>query len=325
MFLPKRQRVPQPRASRCSLPYDAAAYAHCQPPCSTNDDCAGRRGLPICRAGQCVACVSQSDCPASKHCDGRGQCVACLTDQHCTSATAAHCSPTGACVQCLTATDCETSLTGSKCSASGTCGCESALDCGQPAALGPSCLLLSDGSRRCGCASNAECSASRYGALCSPEVRVCSCIADSDCHESGFGKCGHLFAEAPFKSCREPCTDNTDCHVAGLAICQDSVCVGCATHSDCTYNRYQTVCAAPFCAECLTDVDCRANPDALGNTCNSTNGNYCICSSDADCVNNKNGKRCDLLVNACSCQRNDDCPNGTTCTGTNYFGMLACQ
>jgi hypothetical protein len=313
---------------KCALPYDGADYSHCQAACSKDDDCKDLRGLPICdtNTGKCVACLTTKDCTGGQTCDTRkGQCVECLGDNDCSSAATPRCNPEGSCVECLAVADCAASLSGTVCGKDGACTCDTDADCRQsPDALGPTCITLQDSSKRCGCAAG-QCSGNRNGEICNTDVQACSCTQDSDCKDSAYNKCGYPFAESPFRNCQKPCAGNADCKAEGLAICDSSVCVGCTQNSDCTYNPQQATCTAPFCVECTSDNDCKNNPSALGPSCDTQSGNYCICTSDAECAQNQNGKKCDALNAACGCEDDQDCPSGKTCSSSNYFGLAACK
>ena len=97
----------------------------------------------------------------------------------------------------------------------------------------------------------------------------------------------------------------------------------CTKDADCLTSKYQRSCLIDQidsknnrCVECQADKDCTGNPSALGPTCDTQNY-FCICSKDADCSTNKNGKVCvGSQSGYCGCTKDGDCDwqNGEACT-----------
>jgi hypothetical protein len=149
--------------SDSSPPSDANDEAGQPVPCSSNTDCLGDAGTPLCDtdAGLCVQCLSSADCTKSNalHCLN-GFCGACATDTDCSDAGAPGmvcnrfiprcasscmngtdcpsepCDTTdGWCVECTSDVYCMGVQTGIHCylPPAGVCGCQRDTDCPSPA------------------------------------------------------------------------------------------------------------------------------------------------------------------------------------------------
>ena len=124
---------------KCALPYLTAAYSHCQKPCKTDVDCAGKIGLSRCNpmTGTCLPCLTDTDCaarPFAKICEVtaaiRG-CVQCQQDSHCgAAALGPKCSTTEGACYCSDSAQCAANLNGQQCHQSlQICSCLKDTDC----------------------------------------------------------------------------------------------------------------------------------------------------------------------------------------------------
>lgn len=328
----------------CGLVGAGDTIQQCQAGCTDNTDCtAVENGLDVCdtASGRCIECDANNAC-SDGVCDlSINACVECLADTDC-SDSAPKCSPENVCVACLDNADCTDNIYGTKCGDDGSCGCAADTDCSVDA-NGPTCEGADptagelgfcnctppatgdpDPCAEAGNANGKVCQEYLYGGFI--PINGCGCNdATTDC---GTGqKCGLTEAYSLWDSCQEPCTDNGDCTGEGLGVCDTttSVCIGCATHADCTYTPYENVCGTDsLCVECDANNACGAN--SLGPNCDATYG-YCECATDADCATNGYGNICDGDLVICSCDPADSagtCPSGKACTGE-AWGTPICE
>lgn len=219
---------------------------------------------------------------------------------------------------CQSDNDCTGSLFGGVCIA-GTCGCYSEGDCPlseYAACKGQVCTSSCAGGLACNqgcCDSTSTCVAGESTpAACGTDGNACQiCGQDtptcsggnctSDCGASGDGTCGAGF-----------CCQQDSC----AAIEDDACAQSGGTCVDCTTSSVTPVCLSNGTCGCNTSSDCDS-PDlcgndkcqaplscGIGNTC--SNGNCCAGNTCSDsCAS------CQLGF--CVCQKNNDCPKGTTC------------
>lgn len=343
--------------SICALPYEDAAYAHCQAPCVSDGECRDRTfggtsaGFEKCTGGKCVVCSTDTDCAArvrEKLCDAAlGRCVVCRADGDCGGTTPLCDAGRGECIECRGAADCTASLNGPFC-VDGGCRCVSDGDCASPGAWGRKCLTSSG---RCGCDTDAQCSGVAAGPACQASRGKCTCRADGDCGLVPFTTCGLAYATAPYLFCQKPCAGDLECKSrmvagenAGFTKCTGGRCVACTTDSDCS-DASAKHCNAAIgrCVQCKTSVDCSGQewaktcdpttgcvecmgggdctPAALGSTCEEST---CVCVTNSDCAGNENGGRCDGTLRACTCTSNGDCIPPRTCTGA-FLTAKVCE
>jgi hypothetical protein len=347
--------------TKCALPYDTATYAHCQKPCTGDQECKDRlfggstAGFNKCSNGKCVVCTADADCasnPTNKHCNTTlGKCVACILDNQC-GAGSPFCDPTAnKCVECKAAGDCAGSPNGPACAAS-TCACTADGECAGSYVWGKKCIT-SGTAKRCGCSADPDCTGAGTGKKCYTQFSKCACAADGECTAPN-GKCTYPYSGASYQACQKPCTSDPECankffggSSAGFKKCSTGKCVACTVDADCSANTTAKLChpASGECNTCKTNAECAANP--YEKTCDAVNGcvecikdtdcttsslgskcdeqQLCICSADADCVSNLNGKKCDTQNLACGCAVDGDCPTGKTCTGTTSFNTKVCK
>jgi hypothetical protein len=151
--------------------------------CGTQDWTFGTDATPGADAraladGSRGGCSSDSECMLqSLHCDpGSGQCVACLTDSQCPSLALPRCdSMIGRCVQCGNDGDCGP---GQACeSTTHTCvaSCASSAECPPGESCSPSGVCV-------GCTDDQDCAGGRTPAVCDPTIGQCvECTSDLQC------------------------------------------------------------------------------------------------------------------------------------------------
>jgi hypothetical protein len=237
----------------------------CQSGCLTQADCIGAPQGGICHQGQCVACLSQVDCPSSAPGCGPGpfqgsnQCGFCSTNNDCPPPL--HCEANSN----LDANQC-------RCHADNECDFFRA----------PVCIGLNvaegfpQGSGRCGCRTSADC----------PTQEVCE-LREPYSVVDDFG---NLVGGACIPSCT---TADTDCATAGITVVPN-------LFSSCSVPPpANDVCdtTTGYCVPCAADLDCLSpaeprstpscatfpggeNPFAAGL---QTGGGTCACTSTSQC------------------------------------------
>lgn len=247
-------------------------------PC--NGQCKG--DTPFCReeTEDCVACLSNSDCPAEQAvCDRSGTCVECATHGDCSSNKPVCNNETSTCVECATNGDCS----GSKpvCNnATATC-----IEC------------LADG----------DCGSTKP--VCNSATATCvECRSDSDCRDAAKSVC----SQANF-TCG-PCTTDTDCrHISGSNVCLTGAagdpnrCVQCSSK-----NPSACVNASGVALICNSlEHSCTNLPQQSAGACQP-------CVSDAQCKSGMlcreqlyEGK---LVGHFCFYKQGDSTNGGTTCS-----------
>ncbi len=246
--------------------------------CLSDSDCASSplgthcdtRAASLVLFGTCVECVASSQCGGGMSCDpANDSCVPTSSDASCAANSQVYDSASGACVDCLTNADCNGQL------------CDpvsrSCVDCLQPS----DCPAASPGCYQgvCGqCNVSSDCPG---GEACSGGT--CGCTSDQACPaatpncilDGGPGVCG--------------CAGNGSCSGAN-EICDPSqgaagACVlSCAAPGGvCLANSAtgQGVCdtGSGLCVECLTNAQCT---DALSPFCVA--GSCAQCGADPDCA-----------------------------------------
>ena len=302
-------------------------------PCRSLEDCGGVQGLS-CRDATCVeiACTRSASCPRGAACvKALCQAPQCLTSADCPSAARhAQCFE-GACREDL-------------CRDKAQCGPEQVCLGVPPTCKTPPELCLSDaecpGQTRC------QMTTQRCVALCQDDAQ---CDATQHCDE-GFcrSRCGPEQACEPGELCinarcrlRPDCSQQAPCPSATpLRRPEDCVCVACLNDADCEPGRDEAclnnqciycpvqgvdaaVCAGlglphrqSCCTGCVLDSDCQ---QARGERCER---GRCVdmlqlsCSTDGDCPAGTlcDGSRCSATSSLAPCARQQDCPQGQSCS-----------
>ena len=160
----------------CPTPGDTtcAPNHHCG--CGSNTDCSGDAGAP--GYGVCDTAT--------------GQCVQCVTDSDCTDPNNRVCDPTtNSCLPCRTSADCAQNIDGPVCgdlgqytAGIGSCGCLVASDCAGHAG-GPRCVPNGSPYDKCGCQTAADCAGDVDGHACVNPYNdgwlQCGCMTTTDC------------------------------------------------------------------------------------------------------------------------------------------------
>lgn len=265
--------------------------------CTSNEDCLFHPMGELCDRGSglCVACFTDSHCPAGRSCEA-GRCAGsvCTTDDDC-GEDAPHCNEAGdACLACLEAAHCEE---GATCEA-GVCVpvvtvCETDEHCEEEEA--PFCVA----GACVGCRDDGDCGDREIcgaGGVCEPV----HCTETSGCDP--WEVCVDGAACAP-----RPCDDLLDCPVGSL--CVDAACAppaGCAEDEPCLDPR------APHCSEgachaCVTNDHCGPWEQCREGAC----APFDTCRASADC---KGGFVC--VAEVCvACSADAHCPRGSCVAG----------
>jgi len=305
--------------------------------CSTDADCAGKTHGTTCdKKLQICSCTSDSDCPAPGRCTGEmyGAKVCkneCYEDKDCTDDNAPFCDVSnGKCVGCM----------GDK-------------DCAGGSSWGNKCIK---GTTRtaCGCKTDADCTANRYGSTCSTATGRCSCTGDAGCKKAPYTKCGPVSKSSYAMQCQKPCKSDVDCGAnltchkssgrctecaadkdcksATLKRCNLTIgkCVACKKDAECT-DKSKPFCnpGSGICVECLTDATCKAGY-FWGNKCikGYSGTASCGCQASGDCAGNAHGTTCNTFARRCTCKTAAECKKApyTRCyLSTSYSSYLHCQ
>jgi hypothetical protein len=195
--------------------------------CFSSSQCTIVPGRPLCdtTAGQCVQCVSASDCSGGADCVN-GLCGhPCATSAECVGVSGLpYCSPaTGRCVACLGSAQCPS---GRSCQSNiceiGTQNCAVDGDCGTNKVCNPDTLLC------VGCLSSSDCRRFFGMDVCNPANLSCvGCLSTADCG-TGQSCVGTQCVNGSFCSTDAQCTGT-------LAHCNTSTgqCVACTSTSQC--------------------------------------------------------------------------------------------
>ena len=294
----------------------------CAAPCTGDSDCTDPT-RPHCNAvtGRCVACALDSHCKSSQHCHPvLAACVSCLRDAHCTSQGAPLCDfEQGKCIVCRTSADCKANASGSLCSG-GYCTCKDASHCKGPAPWGNSCIKKLN---RCGCAGATDCSGNANGPACSTSSGRCTCSGDGDCTSLPYSACLEPYKGAGYMYCQLVCASDQDCPNSRFPACvaASGKCVACTADGHCA-GGWAALCntSNKQCVECIDAADCTTS--SLGSSCAA---GLCACETDADCVANESGHRCEPGLSVCVCVVDADCASGKACKGQTTFGVKVCQ
>ena len=274
--------------------------------CTLNSQCTHLAPNSLCNTtnGECVECLSISDCTGGKICSPSGVCVGCTSSTQCTLNSALFCNTTiGECVECLADADC-LSATESHCSLdSNICA---------PCTISSQCEHLPDtplcnttlGGICVECNIDSDCS-SALTAHCSSASNTCVSCTDSV-------QCSHLsltpVCNVTTGACVE-CIADTDCPSTPASMCSsaNNTCVPCyhyqnSCYTDCpngtSPNSTDYTCIQNI-ATCKSASDCIAAADKARPECNGT---MCVaCSTDADCQKwyNQVEMTCNLTSGAC--------------------------
>jgi Cys-rich repeat protein len=179
--------------------------------CTSNDDCAGDPGGPVCNAddGACVPCTPTDDpCPEGNFCDpGSNDCVpGCANDEDCGDALVCDVA-TNTCVGCFADAECPL---GNVCDA-GTCvaGCNDMQACPDGlACCSEQCVdILTDEAHCGGC-----------DAPCAPNN------ATGECSN---GACGIGACDGGYEDCNGAANDG--CEIDGICLCTPNAAYDCYT------------------------------------------------------------------------------------------------
>lgn len=306
--------------------------------CSGDQHCDTRAGSIT--QGECVTCLSSSQCQNNQVCDpAGGECVFdCRLpgSPTCGATGLPYCDKnSGACVACQSSSDCQGASTGSICNTvnSACVECSQGSDCTDPNASGCSngqcgrCLSTSDcGSGQsctqfdgtgtgfspgqCQCTGNAGCGSTQPVCLRGmSQLDVsgtgCGCTKASDCTD-GY-KCDSVVTH----ECQPPCKTDDDCTNSSLPACNTSTgaCVECLSSNDCD-DEGPCLTTTNTCVECLSDDDCE---DAVCMTSTHT----CVqCVSNSNCQNQDGTNVCGPMNTCVACATDSDCvgsPLGPVC------------
>ena len=224
--------------------------------CTTSGSCTNP-DLPVCRAGSCQACATDTDCSGNAGggaCQPSGACGQCsATNQSACFAPTPYCATaTATCVGCITGANCGGSTPICDAFTSSCRACQ-ASDCPSP-----STCDQATGACIAGCTTSSECAG---------DTPVC----DATSHQ-----------------CRS-CVTNADCSTSTNHVCDISsgACVACTEGTGCTVGVCNT--NTNSCVQCLNDSECN-NPTPI---CDTTGNDSCRpCASDTECTGNSHGPVC---------------------------------
>ncbi len=319
-------------------------YQQCVP------DCRADAGVPPCppylgfEPQHCVAatgtcalgCRLDVDCqPGSLRCEtDAGECVQCLSASDCPFSRPGCYSGANECGACSDQSDCPA---GQVCGPTSNCLCTDGTQCGGDA---PVCVLSpafgSLDAGFCGCATNVDCASQEALCVQTAETAAGACIAP--CSDGGYdctaGPLGEQFCDVSSGLCG-PCGSNTQCVGADAGpICFSGGYCGCNVSDDCGplggCNQFIESCVpsctfdggsicASFqicdpqsrtCVRCLTDAQCASDAGGSYNYCltDIDAGNDCVeCTSPSQCPADSPG--CNSYYFTCgSCNGSTDCP-----------------
>jgi hypothetical protein len=263
--------------------------------CHQNTDCGAGK---ICQFGQCVDCLSNTQC-GELVCVA-GKCVACTKSSDCSGGNV--CSANGRCVQCVTSSDCPTNQ---QCVAN-SCYSQCSMDAMCPGGFCVSGVCAA-------CRNNADCPSTQYCALgsCHPQCSVngdCTGTnicdpATHTCVQPCSAMCMTGWACDSTSICRQLCDVSRPCPTTMKCGAQSLCAPQCATNPDCTAPH--TVCSAGQCVPdgtCGLDTDCTSDKMCIGGACTTrattlvagkgyTCAMACDCRMDEAClVNTSDGK-----------------------------------
>ncbi|MEQ9321072.1 MAG: hypothetical protein RIF41_18055 [Polyangiaceae bacterium] len=226
--------------AQCERDAECGSLGHCVDlrcvACVTDDHCAetspGSRCSP---SGECVACLSEADCPSGVCDASSGSCLECATDADCDGQ---RCDE-GVCVECLSDDDCP-----GRCSARRCVECVEDSHCDPPHCLDEQCVA---------CVVESDCEPSF---TCDEELHVCKhghCSDKMPHPNETDDDCGGV---CPPCGVDGVCVDGDDC---ASGICVDQVCQPCQDSTNCPPDAYcdGRVCAPrrPLGASCADISD----------------------------------------------------------------------
>jgi MYXO-CTERM domain-containing protein len=320
--------------------------SHTCKPCQSNADCAGNAAGPACvlsgmKAGSCVTCVADADCPSAvaPKCDPvANYCVQCLTSADCGGATPV-CNGSNLCVQCLSNADCS-GATPICDTASSTCKpCQNdyaaqnpgPLAC--PTAAAPACQPAgSPLAGQCGlCSSlnNSACATLPATPVCIAATASCGCVKDTDCNADFYCDTSAKSTGVCAAGCRE--VGGLDNCATGKYCTKTDGSVGTCMSEPCNQNAD---CSAPnpicdtidqphVCVECLNETDCPA-----GKVCDPARHCVeCTAMQTKNCDPAGKGAAC-LASETCGCATDTDCgipTSGRVCDGNTHTCTTGCR
>lgn len=295
--------------------------------CRNNDDCIGRAGKPLCdmatasaTLGQCVQCITGSDCANPTPQCSNHQCIGCTSDDACTDLSNPECNPTGSCIPCTADAACI--------GRPGTEVCDTAAGATQGKCVqctGAKYAACKQGSTQYVCESlNRVCSATAVEL----SADVCSeCVSDAQCQ---MGKlCVKQLFDDPTDSPDRGAIDigyfcawHKNAGVGGAPAQCSSVppYVNVATGAMSMDGATADVCVLRVSTcPALTDFsnkDCAPSGTADDNQCGSSAAPH-----DGYCVLKEVGPPKDVYQCTVPCGSAADCKPGFTCNGSNRCSL----
>ncbi len=277
--------------------------------CATVQDgdaccCTSIGGFGTCSGGECVVCVTDSDCFEGEACVD-GDCVQCEADGDCSEGEVCllgecvpGCESDADCddgIACTDRDECDTEVTHTCINVTTDCTCATVQN-------GDACCCTSIGGF--GTCSGGECvvcvtdSDCFEGETCVDGDCVPDCAGDKDCGECQTcvdGVCEDVEANTPCDD-ENPCTENDVCIVtcAGTVAFDNCGCDG-AEGEFC--GDLEGICRSGVCVTCEADDDCVEGESCINGQCVAS------CATDDDCA-------------ACETCFNDVCsplPDGAAC------------
>jgi len=266
--------------------------------CKSNQDCGSGK---ICQFGQCLDCISSSQC-GDKVCDvAKGACVACDATHLCPGTS--HCGANGRCVQCNTTPDCGANmacvqntcvpqctsaascLSGQFCVSGGCVQCRTTADCTgtnycNNGSCVPQCVTSSDCTGGRACDQTTHTCVLPCSGMCMNGQTCVNSICYTICNQTQPCSAGQVCTAQGY--CGPECTSTPDCAAKPFTVCTGGMCVAsgmCSTDKDCPVSQ---ICSVAFGA---TTGSCVPRPTTLDG-----NGKY-SCNSSCDC---KLGEVCTL-------------------------------
>ena len=282
--------------------------------CSSIQDCTDPNA-PFCdtQAGNCVACVEDSQCGDGFICDDNMCHPGCRSEND-RCGPGQVCRPGAACVECIADVQCGA---GRVCSTNNTCvpGCSAA----NPAC--PMGLVCDTNAGACvECTSNANCPNEPLR-TCDTTTHTCvQCVTSNDCHDAATPACN------PATHTCTQCVVNDDC---GGGACVMNRCVQCTADAQCsgatpTCNTTTNTCVAcvpgvndhcpqgQYCRPDFTcEQGCKTGADCPSGVC-LPNHSCQGCTMDSQCAA---GNICNTQTGVCvgACGATNPCASGQTC------------
>jgi hypothetical protein len=319
-------------------------------PCASNADCAGNPGGPACeltgmKAGSCVICAQDSDCPnmAAPKCDTvANECVPCLTNADCSGSTPV-CNSSNLCVGCVTNANCSgttpvCNAASSQCSA---CQNDYAMNNPGPLSCPTPALVACQPSGACGLCSatnDSACVSLPATPVCIASSATCGCLVDTDCNADSYCDMSMVGTDGGVISsgvCTAGCRTTDD---AGTTNCATGkyctatsgsvgMCMSepCNSKADCSSPNpvCDTIVQPHVCVQCLNDPDCTGSQ-----VCNTANQCVaCTAMQTQNCSATGSGSAC-LASGSCGCTTDTSCGgplSGRVCNGTTHVCTPGCR